>query len=335
MFRMNLRGTENSPNMLNGTPPIFSNNPQVSFRPQIGENSDPFEELLKSEMSDRETVERGEPVSGEKLGVAVEELKAYKVRLAQMSIEQLREERKRVTEEIDEAVRRGDVRTLKRAQRKYDLITQTIREKFNLDVSLARDTSKRADTVAQLKTQPSPSKDEIIKQLQQMDITVPTEQSTPPATTPIQENTYTEPSIYSETNQNYNNSNVQVFSWPTTGVPNPQLNSQVSQSYNPSLSGNVSTFNMNVPGMNSLSSVNPEMGNLLARSAELNALSTMLSMQPGMGFTDPNASNSAWLNMYNLFMSGKLMPQSMAELGVFPALNSAILSSSEDKDGSW
>ena len=353
----------------NPTPPIFSpiNTGKPASPPPnpTGGTGDPFGELLKQELGSEEVNPGAAPVADEgktEAGMTQDEAKAYKAKLAQMSVEDLKKERERITEQIDKAVGRGDVKTLKKAQKKYELITQAIREKFSLDVVLAQ--SKPSDDATRIVAQKRETKDDIIKKLQQMDITVPKDQSAPPVNAPQMDKTFVEPSTYSSNSTptgNYTNSNVQIFSWNPNQSVSPNYQAQVNpQQQVPQQSPQVMGFTPtspntqaafqnlnnymanqpslsmmgNIPGLNSIAG-DPRASELLRRSAELNTLSAMLSTQPGMGFTDPNANNSPWLNLYGLMMSGKAMPQTMADLGVFPAINSALMSEGENKDDNW
>ena len=321
--------------------PIFNLNPNAqevkdfrSFQApaQGSASSDPFDELLSREM-------------GENSPSAINSPEAtwegdYKTKLASMSVDDLKREREKVTEEINLAVQSGNIALLKEAQKKYDLITQTIREKVFSEVHLAEKEEKGQVTVAKA-TEPSP--DDIRKQLQNMDIVVPKDQETPPTVPAQAEKIYAEPSVYTEGENT--GSNVQIMDIPNTvsqttypmgmgmGGVSPSASAMAGTNANPltmnTLPGNLN-LNANLMGMSSLNSL--YQSGMLA-SLQLNQLMQSLTGgNMGMGGFGLLGQNGQWGDIYrSLFVSGTMMPQTMADLGAIASLK-GLFSTDSDKE---
>jgi len=260
------------------------------------------------------------------------ELENYKKSVEKLDIEQLRQERKRLVNEIVRLMNEGKTEELDLAQRKYKIAMEVTDSKLNnfSNSLLAKNNNTNVVNNNQ--------------KLQESEILKP--DSTPASTIPIKTN-----EVMSKT-ENINNtsttvvnanpdSNVTIFNLNNPNNINPNSFSSPMVPTGMAPSGMVGNPNF-TPNLNNLNNINPNLNNtpLLNNLSNLNQsqLNSLLNnpsiFNSMMNFaTTPVHPYSPLMTMYgiyapnlrtnptmNAFLNGELYPQDMADLGVWSSL---------------
>jgi len=334
----------NSLNNVNNAPIFNSNvnniNSNLNNSLSNSSFSDPFDKLLnRANQNINQNSNQNSNLSSNFNNT--NELENYKKSIEKLDIEQLRQERKRLVNEIVKLMNEGKTEELDLAQRKYKIAMEITDSKLN---NFSNSLLAKNNNTNVVNNNPDISKEDFLKKLQESEILKP--DSTPASTIPIQTN-----EIMSKT-ENINNtsttvvnanpdSNVTVFNLnnPNNIGPNSFSSPMVPTGMAPS--GMVGNPNF-TPNLNNLNNINPNLNNtpLLnnlsnLNQSQLNSLLNNPSMfNSMMNFsTTPVHPYSPLMTMYgiyapnlrtnptmNAFLNGELYPQDMADLGVWSSL---------------
>jgi hypothetical protein len=331
-------------NSLNNAPIFNSNvnniNSNLNNSLSNSNFSDPFDKLLnRANQNINQNSNQNSNLSSNLNNT--NELENYKKSIEKLDIEQLRQERKRLVNEIVKLMNEGKTEELDLAQRKYKIAMEVTDSKLNnfSNSLLAKNNNTNNDNKVQ-----DISKEDFLKKLQESEILKP--DSTPASTIPIQTN-----EIMSKT-ENINNtsttvvnanpdSNVTIFNLnnPNNIGPNSFSSLMVPTGMTPS--GILGNPNF-TPNLNNLNNINPSLNN----TPLLNNLSNLNQNQVNSLLNNPSMFNSMMnfattpvhpysplMTMYgiyapnlrtnptmNAFLNGELYPQHMADLGVWSSL---------------
>lgn len=353
---MDFNSNNNNLININQAAPIFNSNANnikntVSNSSNDSVVSDPFEKLLNKA---KKNITQG---NSNLNTINNDELENYKRSIEKLDIEQLRQERKRLVNDIVKLMNEGKTEELDLAQKKYKLAMEVTDSKINnfSNSLLAKVDNNQANSNQGL------SKEDFFKKLQKSEILKP--DSTPASTIPIQTN-----EVMSKT-ENINNTsssvvnanpdiyqkNVNIFNLNPTNNFNTtnNLNSNLNSNFTPSgmvpsgmVSTNMGTPNL-TPNLNNLNNLNntPLLNNLSnLNQVQVNSLLSNPSMFNNMmNFaTTPVHLYSPLMTMYgiyatnlrsnstmNAFLNGELYPQDMADLGVWSSLQKEYSSNDE------
>jgi hypothetical protein len=267
------------------------------------------------------------------------ELENYKKSVEKLDIEQLRQERKRLVNEIVRLMNEGKTEELDLAQRKYKIAMEVTDSKLN---NFSNSLLAKNNNTNVVNNNQDISKEDFLKKLQESEILKP--DSTPASTIPIQTN-----EIMSKT-ENINNtsttvvnanpdSNVTFFNLNNPNNISPNSFSSIRVPTGMAPSGMVANPNL-TPNLNNLNNINPNNTPLLNNLSNLNQsqvnglLNNPSMFNSMMNFaTTPVYPYSPLMTMYgiyapnlrtnptmNAFLNGELYPQDIADLGVWSSL---------------
>ncbi len=320
-FNLNLN------NVNNPTAPIFNSNNNVnnSFNNPNNTLADPFDKLLNKA---QQNLNQNNTLNNNSLANN-SELENYKKSIEKLDIEQLRQERKKLVNEIVKLMNEGKTQELDLAQRKYKIAMEVTDSKLNnFSNSLLAKTDNNNNKEI--------SNEDFLKKLQESEILKP--DSTPANTIPIQTN-----EIMSKTeninntsttvmNANPNNPNVSIFNLNQNNLNIPTLSpsGMINNNITPNLN-NLNTLgnpevSQNTPLLNNLSNMNTnQLNNLLGNPTMFNSMMNFANMpvhpySPLMTMYGVYAPNLRANPTMNAFLNGELYPQDMADLGVWSAL---------------
>lgn len=318
----------------NPNAPIFNPSNQGSQNTNLNTNlntnptnfSDPFDKLLNK---NNQNVDTKSNVSYNN-----NELENYRKSIEKLDIEQLRQERKKLVNEIVRLMNEGKTEELDIAQKKYKIAMEVTDSKINnfSNNLLAKETNSKQEI-------PSISKEDFLKKLQESEILKP--DSTPANTIPIQTNevmSKTENINNTSTNVievNPNNPNISYInqnSFVQTLSPSGMINN-TTNTLTPNLNAiNNSNLNQNVPNTintpmlnNLVNTDSNQINNLLNNPSMFNsflnfATTPVHPYSPLMTMYGVYAPNLRANPTMNAFLNGELYPQDMADLGVWSAL---------------
>lgn len=335
-FNVNLNNV--NLNNTNQNAPIFNSNP-VNIPSNNSNNTftDPFDKLLnKAQQNINQNINQNPNLNNNN------ELENYKRSIEKLDIEQLRQERKKLVNEIVKLMDEGRTEELDLAQKKYKIAMEVTDSKLNnFSNSLLAKTDNNTPNTQEI------SKEDFLKKLQESEILKP--DSTPASTIPIQtteimskteniNNTSTNiinanpdnPNV-SIFNLNQNNSNLNI---PTLS-PSGMINNNITPNLNSLNNLNTPQNNSNTPLLNNLSNINSnQLNNILSNPSMFNSMMNFATTpvhpySPLMTMYGVYAPNLRTNPTMNAFLNGELYPQDMADLGVWSALQKEYSSNDE------
>ncbi|MCX7871077.1 MAG: hypothetical protein N2485_05855 [bacterium] len=336
-FNVNLNNV--NLNNTNQNAPIFNPNP-VNIPSNNSNNTftDPFDKLLNKA---QQNINQN-PNLNNNYVTNNNELENYKRSIEKLDIEQLRQERKKLVNEIVKLMDEGRTEELDLAQKKYKIAMEVTDSKLNnFSNSLLAKTDNNTPNTQEI------SKEDFLKKLQESEILKP--DSTPASTIPIQTT-----EIMSKTeninntstniiNANPDNPNVSIFNLnqnnPTLNIPTLSPSGMINNNITPNLNSlnnlNTPQNNLNTPLLNNLTNINSnQLNNILSNPSMFNSMMNFATTpvhpySPLMTMYGVYAPNLRTNPTMNAFLNGELYPQDMADLGVWSALQKEYSSNDE------